>query len=111
MGAIPAIFQQQESIYAIGWTPSSTQIDGGSGTACGPAAPISAADVYSFLKVNVTGNTVTVTPTNAAGHTFDVQTYTVNSPPPTDVIAPSVPAGLTASTSLTPGSVDLSWTG
>jgi hypothetical protein len=35
-----------------------------------------AADVYSFLKVTVTGNKVTVTPMNAAGKTFDVQTYT-----------------------------------
>src|SRR5664279_1205628 len=77
-GSVCTSLQPQESIYSVGWTPSSTHIDGGSGTACGAAVPTSAADVYSFLKVNVTGNTVTVTPTNAAGHTFDVQTYTVN---------------------------------
>ncbi len=109
-GSVCTTLRQQESLYAIGWTPSSTQVDAGSGTACGAAVPTSAADVYSFLKVNVTGNTVTVTPTNAAGNTFDVQTYTLDTPPPTDVMAPTVPTGLTASTSVTVGSIDLSWT-
>jgi hypothetical protein len=32
--------------------------------------------VYHFLLVTVNGNTVTVRPTDAAGRSFDVQTYT-----------------------------------
>jgi len=39
-------------------------------------APGSAADVYNFLKVTVTGTTVEVDPTNAAGNVFDRQVYT-----------------------------------
>lgn len=69
------------SVYAIGWSPGATP-PGGSGSNCGSApsgSSLSAADVYSFLQVTVSGNQVTVSPTNAAGHTFDVQTYTVGS--------------------------------
>jgi hypothetical protein len=36
--------------------------------------------VYHFLLVTVNDNKVTVRPTNAAGHTFDVQTYTFEPP-------------------------------
>jgi hypothetical protein len=32
--------------------------------------------VYHFLLVTVNGNTVTVTPTDEMGRTFDIQTYT-----------------------------------
>lgn len=74
-------------VYALGWSPSQTSPTAGTGSYCGPAVnqgtaartaatPQSAADVYHFLKVTVTGNTVVVTPTNAAGTTFDQQTYT-----------------------------------
>jgi hypothetical protein len=71
--------QSAEHIYALGWTPSKTTAGAGTGSYCGPtggSAPTSVAQVYNFLKVTVTGRTVTVTPTNAAGQTFDVQTYT-----------------------------------
>ncbi len=64
------------AIYALGWSPSGAGPTSGSGSSCGTAAPQSAADVYNFLRVSVSGTTITVTPTNAAGHTFDVQTYT-----------------------------------
>jgi hypothetical protein len=62
--------------YAIGWSYTSS-----TGTACGSAPePTSDAQVYSFLKVTVAGTSVTVTPTNSAGHTFDVHTYTFATP-------------------------------
>ena len=84
------------------------------GSYCGPAVnqgaaaiaaatPAAAADVYNFLKVTVTGNTVTVTPYNAAGSTFDVQSYTFN---PT--VTPSTPYPVTA-TSTGTTSVQLTW--
>ena len=58
--------------YAIGWSYSK-----GKGSACGSAAaPASDSQVYHFLKVTVNGTTVTVAPTDATGHTFDVQTTT-----------------------------------
>jgi hypothetical protein len=99
------------SVYALGWSPSKTDPDAGVGSACGGTTPSSAADVYSFLKVTVTGNTVVVTPTNAAGQTFDRKTYNFGAPtnpstpppnpvtnpgPPTPPSAPSAP-GLPAS--------------
>jgi hypothetical protein len=57
--------------YAIGWSHTTN-----SGTACG-AAPIPASiqQVFHFLKVSVNGPTVTVTPTDSLGRTFDVVTY------------------------------------
>lgn len=59
--------------YAVGWSFSA-----GQGSACGAAAkPTSPAAVYHFLKVTVSGTTVTVAPQNALGQTFDVQTYSV----------------------------------
>jgi hypothetical protein len=62
------------SVYALGWSPTS-----GTGSACGSAPiPGAAADVYEFLKVTVNGDSVTVAPTNAAGNTFDVQTYNLS---------------------------------
>jgi len=57
--------------YAIGWSYSKNK-----GSACGAAtAPTSDAQVYHFLKVSVNGTTVTVTPTDSLGRTFDTQTY------------------------------------
>ncbi len=82
--------------YAIGYVISKAQ-----GTACGNAtAPTSSQEVMSFLRVEVNGNTVTVTPTNELGQTFDVQSYTFNpvpgvtptpvpTPQPTPVVGPS----------------------
>jgi Calcineurin-like phosphoesterase/Purple acid Phosphatase, N-terminal domain len=58
--------------YGIGWSPSS-----GTGSRCGSAPkPASATQVYHFLLVTVNGSTVTVTPTDEMGRTFDTQTYT-----------------------------------
>ncbi len=66
------LLAENASVYAIGWSPTKD-----SGSSCGTAAtPTSAAQVYNFLNVTVSGNTITVSPTDAAGHTFDVQTYT-----------------------------------
>ncbi len=57
--------------YAIGWSNSS-----GTGSACGSASrPVSPSQVFHFLLVSVAGNTVTVTPTDSLGRTFDSQTY------------------------------------
>ena len=84
-------FTSTGSIYALGWSPTSN-----TGTACGTGVPTpqSAAQVYNYLQVSVNGNQVTVTPVNAAGQSFDQQTYTysgvtstpatvIDSPPPT----------------------------
>lgn len=57
--------------YGVGWSPSKLK-----GSACGAAvAPTSASQVYHFLKVTVSGASVTVSPTDSLGNTFDVQTY------------------------------------
>jgi chitodextrinase len=86
--------------YAVGWSYSKCK-----GSACGSAvAPTSDSQVYHFLKVTVNGTTVTVTPTDARGHTFDVQTY--NFTPGTT--PPSAPGGLIATTGTTKNV--LTWT-
>ena len=57
--------------YAIGWSFSAND-----GSSCGSAPePDSASQVFHFLEVQVDGSTVTVTPTDSRGRTFDVQTY------------------------------------
>jgi hypothetical protein len=81
--------------YGIGWSPTSSH-----GSACGAAtAPPAAANVYHFLNVGVNGNTVTVTPTDETGHTFDVQTYTFSNVP--DTVIDSGPPSLTNASSAT----------
>jgi hypothetical protein len=92
-----------EDIYALGWTPSKTDPNGGTGSACGATAPQSAAQVYNFLKVTVTGDSVTVTPTNAAGQTFDQQTYTFSPPASNDFSIAASPnsASVTAGSTTT----------
>ncbi|MCW2594159.1 MAG: metallophosphoesterase, partial [Jatrophihabitans sp.] len=73
--------------YGIGWSPTKLV-----GTACGAAsAPTSAASVFHFLKVTVSGTTVTVAPTDENGNTFDVQTYSFSAVP--DTVIDSAPAG------------------
>jgi hypothetical protein len=58
--------------YAIGWSYSSST----HGSACGAAPrPTTIDQVFHFLLVTVDGTTVTVTPTDELGRTFDVQTY------------------------------------
>ena len=59
--------------YAIGWDNSDAV-----GTACGSApVPTSIDRVYHFLKITVNTTSVTVTPTDELGRTFDVRTYNV----------------------------------
>ena len=91
--------QATATVYAIGWSPGSA-----TGSACGLAsAPLSAASVYNFLNVSVAGNTVTVTPYNALGTTFDVQSYTF-----TPTVTPPTPSPVTATATGT-NSVQLAW--
>jgi chitodextrinase/ubiquinone biosynthesis protein Coq4 len=79
--------------YAIGWSDTS-----GTGNRCG-AAPIPTArsQVFHFLKVTVAGSTVTVTPTDSTGRTFDVKSYTFKPLPDTYIDTPAV-AGSTSTT-------------
>ena len=93
-GSSCTAFKGSGSIYAIGWSPTSNK-----GTTCGTGVPTpqSAAQVFNFLKVTVNGGTVTVTPTNAAGQTFDVQSYSYSTTPATVIDTP--PPALTNSTS------------
>jgi Fibronectin type III domain len=95
-----------EDIYALGWSPSGAGPVSGSGSNCGPGTtpPASAADVYNFLKVTVTGTTITVAPTNAAGQVFDQRSYT----PTSNTANPSTPANVTA-TAVSSSSVQVNW--
>ncbi len=83
------------SVYAIGWSPSAN-----TGSTCGSNVPTpgSAADVYEFLKVIVVGDKVIVIPTNAAGGTFDVQTYDLTALANRGVTTPTGPTGPTGPT-------------
>lgn len=86
--------------YAVGWSYTSA-----AGSACGSApTPTSDAQVYHYLKVSVSGTSVTVTPTDSTGHTFDVMTYNFKA----DSTAPAAPTGLLASA--VGSTVKLSWT-
>ncbi len=81
--------------YGIGWSPTTLR-----GTACGSAnAPSAAAQVFHFLKVTVSGTSVTVAPTDSTGRTFDVQTYTFQVP--TDTYLDSAPLAGTQSSTAT----------
>jgi chitodextrinase len=74
--------------YAVGWSYGSK-----TGSQCGAAPkPTSDSQVYSFLTVAVNGTSVTVTPTDSQGRTFDIQTYNFAA----DTTPPSAPGGLTA---------------
>ncbi len=80
--------------YAIGWSYTRS-----TGTPCGAAAsPTSDAQIYHFLKVTVNGSSVTVTPTDSTGRTFDVQTYASTAP---DTFLDARPPAASASTSAT----------
>ncbi|GEM_PF-1177654 len=75
--------------YAVGWSYGATP-GSGTGSACGAApVPDSNARVHHFLLVSVNGTTVTVTPTDELGRTFDVQTYDLSSIGPPVVVASS----------------------
>ncbi|HVD04189.1 MAG TPA: fibronectin type III domain-containing protein [Candidatus Dormibacteraeota bacterium] len=99
--------QGMSSLYALGWDPTTLP---GVGSSCGVTngvatsnvpVPQSAAQVYNFLRVTVSGSQVTVSPTNAAGQVFDQQTYTFGASAP---LAPSQPTGIGE-----PSAVSLSW--
>jgi chitodextrinase len=92
---------QTTDAYGIGWSYTKSK-----GTVCG-SAPVPASDsqVYHFLKVTVNGTTVTVTPTDSGGRTFDPQTYDFGP----DTTAPCAPGNLTA-TQPSSTKVALSWT-
>ena len=83
-GSTCTSLQATEDIYALGWSPSGAGPTSGTGSSCGPGTtpPQSAADVYNFLKVTVTGTTVVVTPTNAAGKIFDRTPIPLRATPP-----------------------------
>jgi Calcineurin-like phosphoesterase len=71
-GARPAPIGPCSSVdaYGRGWSFSTN-----SGSSCGGSPrPTSASQVFHFLKVTVSGRTVTVAPTDETGNTFDVQT-------------------------------------
>jgi hypothetical protein len=86
----------------------------GSGSSCNAPKPTSSTQVFHYLLVSVAGNTVTVTPTDENGHTFDVQTYTAGAPNPNDFsmsanpstlsVNPGQSAASTISTKITNGS-------
>ncbi len=85
--------------YAIKFTTT--------GKACGSApVPTSAGQVYHFVLVTVNGTSVTVTPVNSLGQTFDIQNYDLSAG--SENVPPSVPAGLVAST-VNGTQISLSW--
>ena len=56
---------------ALGWSYSSN-----AGSSCGSLSkPPSIDHVFHYLLVTVNGKSVTVTPTDEQGRTFDVQSY------------------------------------
>ncbi|MFL6163332.1 MAG: fibronectin type III domain-containing protein [Jatrophihabitantaceae bacterium] len=85
--------------YAIGWANTSAV-----GSKCGSApVPASSAQVYHFLKVSISGRSVTVSPVNSAGNAFDAVTYNFAA----DSTAPAAPSQLLAVSAGT--GVGLSW--
>ena len=74
--------------YAIGWSDTT-----GTGSRCGNAPmPTSRSQILHFLKVTVAGSSVTVTPTDSTGRTFDVKTYNFQ-PIPDTYIDSAPPVG------------------
>jgi hypothetical protein len=79
--------------YGIGWSPTKLK-----GYQCGSGvAPTTAARIYHFLRVTVSGSTVTVSPTDSSGTVFDSQTYAFSGAPVTYL--DSSPAALTSARS------------
>jgi fibronectin type III domain protein/calcineurin-like phosphoesterase family protein len=85
--------------YAIKFTTT--------GKACGSApVPTSAAQVYHFLKVTVNGTSVTVTPINSLGQSFDVRNYVFSAD--AETTAPTIPGNLNAS-AVSGTQINLNW--
>ena len=85
--------------YAIKFTTT--------GKACGGApVPTSVDQVYHFLKVTVNGTSVTVTPINALGQSFDVMNYSFAAS--AETTPPSTPTNL-AATAASGTQINLSW--
>jgi hypothetical protein len=80
--------------YAVGWSYSKA-----AGSACGAApVPTSDAQVFHFLRVTVNGATVTVTPTDSTGASFDPVVYDLSqnsTPPATPTALVATAAGTT----------------
>lgn len=64
---------REYNAYGLGWSYIKDE-----GSSCNAQVPQTPTHVYHFLLVKVDGNTVTVTPTDQHGHTFDEVTYTIN---------------------------------
>jgi hypothetical protein len=80
--------------YGIGWSNSTSK-----GSKCGTAvAPTAISQVFHFVKVTVSGTTITVTPTGSLGRTFDVQSYNFASTAPNTIIdgAPALQTNATS---------------
>jgi hypothetical protein len=74
--------------YGIGWGNTTNK-----GSRCGSApVPAAKSQVFHFLKVTVDGTSVTVTPTDSLGNTFDVQSYTFADSLPDTVIDSGPPS-------------------
>ena len=84
--------------YAVGWSPSKSK-----GYACGAAPiPTAASQVFSYLRVSVSGTQVTIAPTDETGRTFDVQTFTIaGTTTLPDTVIDTGPAAQTNQTSAT----------
>jgi chitodextrinase len=90
---------QPYDAYGIGW--SST---GGSKCGAAPAKPTQIDQVFHYLRVDVNGQQVTVTPINSLGQSFDQQTYDFSP----DNTPPTAPTNLQASAPVG-NRVDLQW--
>ena len=79
--------------YARGWDPGrATGSTCGSPSDSSTAKPSAAGQVYHFLKVTVSGNNVTVSPTDSTGTVFDQMIYHFAA----DSTAPTVPGAPSA---------------
>jgi hypothetical protein len=90
--------KQTATIYALGFS------SGGGGSVCAssglPTAKPTMSQVYSYLRVQVSGNTIIVNPVNADGKVFDPMTYVdVNGVPagsPGGTVTPAPPPTTTS---------------
>jgi hypothetical protein len=87
--------------YGVGWKTTN-----GTGGACGDAdVPTATDQVHHYLLVTVDGTKVTVTPTDAAGRTFDVQEYEFRAD---GAGSPTIPGGVGAE-AVSTSQIKLSW--